>query len=110
MSDFDLFMEDGAIDGAQDTGELVTSNGQTILSTFDEFAMTVEALSFGDKEEISASCVIPSALLDKIPAQKDKLTRVKDGVEYRVISVNNDSGHVDLRLNRIGKKQSNGTK
>ena len=108
MNDFDAFMTDGAVDGSEDTGELVTINGQTIKGTFDEFDMTVKAMSFGDKEGISASCVIPSALLDSIPAQKDKLVRVQDGVEYRVISVNNDSGHVDLRLQRIGKKQSNG--
>lgn len=108
MSELDDFMECAAPDGANDAGEYITINGQTILGIFDEFEMSTSAMPFGDKEEISAGCVIASVSLDKMPAQKDTLTRVKDGVKYRVVSVNNDSGHVDLRLNRVGKKQSNG--
>ena len=108
MNELDDFFDSAAPDGVQDAGEDITINGQTIKGIFDEFTMTVDAMSYGDKEEISVSCVLASVELDNIPSQKDKLKRLKDGVEYRVISINNDSGHVDLKLSRIGKKQSNG--
>lgn len=110
MSDFDDFMAESATEAAAEMNDVLLFGALhvRINSVFEEQSMEVGIERYGDTEEISAIAVVPKSEFSKRPTQKTRVTRLKDGVTYYIMSVNEDSGHYELELYREGNKIGNG--
>lgn len=100
ISEFEKFMNGGAVDAAGDAGEDFEVSGTTCKCVLDEREMDAGVEVYGDTEEISARLVVPVESVDKVPQQKDTVTRMLDGTTWTVLSVSVDAGQYDLLIRK----------
>ena len=103
MSDFDNLVMEGASEAAAEMDDPILIGNSRVNSVFDADRMVSEIEAYGDTERITARAVISKADIDKAPAHKSRIVRIKTGVTYYVEDVGEDAGHYELQLYRETK-------